>query len=256
MANTNVAKKAEAKLPALSLDMMESDAHSGLENIQQDDLATPRLKVLMALSPEVQDESVPNAKPGLIYNTVTNELYDGAKGIRVLPCAYQRQYVEWADRGQGTGAPINVYESTSDILTKTTRDENRKDRLENGNYVETCGNHFILLVNDDGDSSPAVITMKSTQLKKSRKWNSMMLNVKLKGKSGLFTPPSYSHFYRLKAVKEKNDKGNWHGWEVSREEQVTDANLYQIAKSFAESVNKGERSVKYEEEVTKTDVPF
>ena len=57
-------------------------------------------------------------------------------------------------------------------------------------------------------------------------------------------------------VKEKNDKGNWHGWEVSREERVTDANLYQIAKSFAESVNKGERSVKYEEEVTKTDVPF
>ena len=255
MANSNVAKKENA-VPALNISLMEQDASSGLENISQEDLATPRLKVLMALSPEVQDESVPGAKPGLIYNTVTNELYDGAKGIRVLPCAYQRQYVEWADRGQGTGAPINVFESTSDILTKTTRDDNRKDRLENGNYVETCGNHFILLVNDDGDSSPAVITMKSTQLKKSRKWNSMMLNVKLKGKSGLFTPPSYSHFYRLKAVKEKNDKGNWHGWEVSREEQVTDANLYQIAKSFAESVNKGERSVKYEEEVNKTDVPL
>ncbi len=91
-------------------------------------------------------------------------------------------------------------------LLKQLETKNRKDRLENGNYVETCGNHFILLVNDDGDSSPAVITMKSTQLKKSRKWNSMMLNVKLKGKSGLFTPPSYSHFYRLKAVKEKMTK--------------------------------------------------
>ena len=91
MANTNVAKKAEAKLPALSLDMMESDAHSGLENIQQDDLATPRLKILMQLSPEL--EELENAKAGMIYNTVTNELYDGSKGIRVLPCAYQRQYV-------------------------------------------------------------------------------------------------------------------------------------------------------------------
>ena len=100
MANTNVAKKAEAKLPALSLDMMESDAHSGLENIQQDDLATPRLKILMQLSPEL--EEMENAKAGMIYNTVTNELYDGSKGIRVLPCAYQRQYVEWADRRQGS----------------------------------------------------------------------------------------------------------------------------------------------------------
>ena len=74
----------------------------------------------------------------MVFNTVTNELYDGSKGIRVLPCAYQRQYVEWADRGQGSGAPINVYDASSDILTKTTRDENNKDRLENGNYVETC----------------------------------------------------------------------------------------------------------------------
>ena len=81
MANNNVAKKQESKLPALSLDMMESDAHSGLENIQQDDLATPRLKILMQLSPEL--EEMENAKAGMIYNTVTNELYDGSKGIRV-----------------------------------------------------------------------------------------------------------------------------------------------------------------------------
>ncbi len=81
MANNNVAKKAETKLPALSLDMMESDAHGGLENIQQDDLATPRLKILMQLSPEL--EEMENAKAGMIYNTVTNELYDGSKGIRV-----------------------------------------------------------------------------------------------------------------------------------------------------------------------------
>ena len=187
MANTNVAKKAEAKLPALSLDMMESDAHSGLENIQQDDLATPRLKILMQLSPEL--EEMENAKAGMIYNTVTNELYDGSKGIRVLPCAYQRQYVEWADRGQGSGAPINVYDASSDILTKTTRDENNKDRLETS--------------------------------------------------------------------KEGNDKGSWYGWEISREEQLGDANLYSIAKTFAESVSKGEVKVKYEEEST-TDqkVPF
>ena len=254
MANTNVAKKAEAKLPALSLDMMESDAHSGLENIQQDDLATPRLKILMQLSPELDE--LENAKAGMIYNTVTNELYDGSKGIRVLPCAYQRQYVEWADRGQGSGAPINVYDASSDILTKTTRDENNKDRLENGNYIETCGDHYVVII-PNGHSSEAIITMKATQLKKSRKWNSMLLNLKINGKNGLFTPPSYSHFYRLKTSKEGNDKGSWYGWEISREEQLGDANLYSIAKTFAESVTKGEVKVKYEEETTNDQkVPF
>jgi len=255
MAKADVVKKEESQLPALSLDLMEGDAFSGLENISQDDLATPRLKVLMQLSPELED--LEGAKAGMIFNTVTNELYDGTKGISVLPCAYQRQYVEWADRGQGSGAPINVYDASSDILTKTTRDENNKDRLENGNYIETCGNHYILLVGENGDATPALLTMKATQLKKSRKWNSMLLNLKLNGKNGLFTPPSYSHYYRLKTMKEGNDKGNWYGWEISRESQLEDANLYNVAKAFAESVSKGDIKVKYEEESTTADkVPF
>tara|TARA_R100000664_G_scaffold33137_2_gene49490 strand:+ start:1012 stop:1797 length:786 start_codon:yes stop_codon:yes gene_type:complete len=256
-ANTNsVAKKEESKLPALNLETMELDASSGLENISQDDLATPRLKVLMQLSPEL--EELENAKAGMIFNTVTSELYDGSKGIRVLPCAYQRQYVEWADRGQGSGAPINVFDASSDVLTKTTRDDNNKDRLSNGNYVETCGNHYVLLITDEGDATPALITMKATQLKKSRKWNSMLLNLKLKGKNGLFTPPSYSHYYRLKTVKEGNDKGNWYGWEISREDQLQDTNYYSMAKTFAESVSKGEVKVKYEQETATDDqkVPF
>ena len=67
MANANVAKKEESQLPALSLDLMEGDAHSGLENISQDDLATPRLKVLMQLSPEL--EELEGAKAGMIFNT-------------------------------------------------------------------------------------------------------------------------------------------------------------------------------------------
>jgi hypothetical protein len=61
----------------------------------------------------------------------------------------------------------------------------------------------------------------------------------------------------LKTSKEGNDKGSWYGWEIGREEQLGDANLYNIAKSFAESVVKGEVKVKYEEESTESkDVPF
>ena len=258
MANTNVAKKPQAKLPSLSLDMIESDASNGLENITSDDQAIPRLKILMQLSPELDELRDEGAKPGDIYNTVTEEWYDGTKGLRVLPSAYKRQYVEWADRGQGSGAPINVYDASSDILTKTTRDENNKDRLENGNYIETCGDHYVVII-PNGHSSEAIITMKATQLKKSRKWNSMLLNLKIKNSKGVsFAPPSYSHYYLLKTVKEGNDKGSWYGWEIGREEQLGDANLYSIAKTFAESVGKGEVNVKYEEESAKDDqkVPF
>ena len=50
--------------------------------------------------------------------------------------------------------------------------------------------------------------MKATQLKVSRKWNSMMMGIKMQGKNGLFTPPTYSHIYSLKPVQMSNDKGH------------------------------------------------
>ena len=171
--NGKAVTKKESTLPA---SFLEQDAVGGLEGVSNEDLATPRLKILMQLSPEL--ESNEKARAGMIFNTVTGEVYDGKVGILVLPCAFQRQYVEWEERGQGSGAPVSGHGADSDILQKVTRDQSNKDRLENGNYVETCANHFVLLLDKELKSgSPALITMKSTQLKKSRRWNSMMMNL-------------------------------------------------------------------------------
>jgi hypothetical protein len=98
--------------------------------------------------------------------------------------------------------------------------------------------------------------MKSTQLKISRKWNSMMQSIKLKGKNGLFTPASFSHIYNLKTVQQSNDKGTWFGWEVSKVEQVTDASMYQQAKAFSDSVSKGDIQVKHGDNSNKTNSPI
>jgi hypothetical protein len=92
--------------------------------------------------------------------------------------------------------------------------------------------------------------MKSTQLKKSRKWNSMMMSVKLDGKNGKFTPPMYSQMYRLTVVTESNDRGKWHGWEIERVGTIEDQGLYGAAKGFAESINAGQVKVKFEGDET------
>ena len=94
--------------------------------------------------------------------------------------------------------------------------------------------------------STALISMKATQLKISRKWNSMMMGLKLQGKNGLFTPPTYSHIYNLKTVQMSNDKGTWFGWDVSQVGPFSDKGVYQIAKNFAEKNSKGLVKVKPE----------
>jgi hypothetical protein len=219
----------------------ESVAKAGLESVSQEDLATPRLKILQKMSPDL--DNVDGAKAGMILDTVNSKVYDGAKGILLLPVAYQRQYVEWQDRGQGSGSPVAVYDANSDILGKTTRDDQKKDRLPNGNYVETAANHFVIVVEDEknGVGQPALITLKSTQLKKSRKWNSMMLNIKLQGSKGPFTPPMYSHLYRLTTTQEGNDFGKWFGIEIEKEKMLENRDLFNVAKEFADSVTKGEK---------------
>ena len=247
----DIVKKQEAG--ALASNMFEADADKGSQNMTQDDLALPFLKVLGQLSPEVNKRDgkyVEGAEPGMILNSVTNEVFDGTKGVQVLPVFYERKYVEWADRGDSKGAPVAIHNAESDIVSTTTRDKSFKDRLPNGNYLENTANHFVIVLGKSPQS--ALISMKATQLKISRKWNSMMMGIKLQGKNGLFTPPTYSHIYNLKTVQMSNDKGTWFGWDVSKVGPIEDKSVYENAKSFAEKVGKGAVQVKPEnQEATK-----
>ena len=242
---------------AVAVNMFEADADKGSQNMTQEDLALPFLKVLGQLSPEVNKRDgkyVEGAEPGMILNTVTNEVFDGTKGIDVLPVFYERKYVEWQDRGEGKGAPVAIHDASSDIMSQTTRDKSFKDRLPNGNYLENTANHYVVVLGDSPQT--ALISMKATQLKISRKWNSIMMGIKLNGKNGLFTPPTYSHIYNLKTVQMSNDKGTWFGWEVSKVGPVEDQGVYGIAKSFAEQVGKGDVQVKHGSDESKTDSPY
>ena len=243
---------AEKKTAGLPTNMFEDDAAKGLGKIGQEDLALPFLKILGQLSPEVNKRDgkyVEGAEPGMIFNSVSGELYDGVKGIDVIPAFYKLEYIEWKDRGEGPGAPVAIYDSSSDIMSKTKPDANYKDRLPNGNYIEKTASHFVIILGDN--PSTALISMKSTQLKISRKWNSMMNGLKLKGKNGLFTPASFSHIYKLKTTQMSNDKGTWFGWEVSKVGPVTDGSLYQQAKTFSENISKGSVKAKHGEEKPK-----
>ena len=244
-----VAEKKSAGLPS---NIFEEDAAKGLGKIGQEDLALPFLKILGQLSPEVNKRDgkyVEGAEPGMIFNSVSGDLYDGVKGIDVIPCFYKLEYIEWKDRGEGPGAPVAIYDSSSDIMSKTKADASYKDRLPNGNYIEKTASHFVIV---SGDSpSTALISMKSTQLKISRKWNSMMSGIKMKGANGMFTPASFSHIYKLKTTQMSNDKGTWFGWEVSKVGPVTEKGLYDQAKGFSDSISKGSVKAKHGEDKPK-----
>jgi hypothetical protein len=244
-------------LPAIS--MFEEDAHKGMEQMGADDFALPFIRILGDLSPQVKKskaEYIEGARPGMLFNTVSKKLYDGEKGVQVIPCYYKREYVEWTDRGEGSGAPVAVHPANTDLLNQVQRDGMGKDRLPNGNYLENTASYYVIVLSDDGSAETALITMKSTGLKTSRQWNSMISSIKLQGKNGLFTPAMYSHTYHLTTVERSNNKGTWNTWSIEKVGPVEDAAVYKQAKEFADSVSKGDVQAKHSSEESEDKVPF
>ena len=231
-----VAIKKEAELPSTIL--FEDDAASGFENVKTQSLALPILKLLQNGSGEAQKRNqsyVEDAEPGMFLNIVTKKLYDGAKGIEVIPCHYKLEYQEWADFGTGSNRPENIYADNSEILSKTTKDGSGKDRLDNGNYILTVGQHYVLIV--DGDSiEQALVSMSSSQGKISRGWNSMMLSITFNGKNGPYNPSSFSHSYKLTSVLNSGKGNQWYGYNVTKIGPVKDSSLYERAKKFYTSL--------------------
>ena len=88
-----------------------------------------------------------------------------------------------------------------------------------------------------------------------------MRSVKMKDARGdLFTPPRFSHVWKLETVPEENKNGSWHGWQISKDSVVSDPSIYAEAKLFAESIIAGQVNVKHVREDEKNssddDTPF
>ena len=246
---TAVADKKASEVVVFDSAIFEQDQGLGLENLGREDLALPFLKVLSRQDPILDD--LDEAKAG--------DTYKGKEGCRVIPCVYQRRYIEWAPLGKGTGAPINIFTPDEERPKTERSSEDNKEYVVGGTgtYLEETHQHFVVILNKDGSTQTALITMKSTQMKKSRKWNSMIQSRVMTGANGSFTPPRFSHIYNLKTVSEENSKGSWHGWEVSLDGPIEDAGLYKTAKAFAQSIMKGEVTVKVEaEEQNSSDIPW
>ena len=120
--STLVAVKAPASTALTLSDMdLESFANMGMEEMTAEDLSVPYLRILAQLSPQVNKRDgayVQGAEAGMIFNTVSNEVYDGEQGILVVPCYFNRRLVEWKPRASGGGL-VASYDGGHPIKTTT-----------------------------------------------------------------------------------------------------------------------------------------
>ena len=248
---SEVAKKKTAEVVKIDQSIFEVDAGLGNSEVDSEVLSIPFLKT--NLSNTIQEENRGCLK-GDLYNTVDGQIYDGKKGILVIPCHFQRRWIQWSPIDDDQRAPIAIFEKASDCPPTERLKKDEKDNKDylldgSGHYVEETHQHYVLICKDDGTLDAVMIAMKSTSLKASRNWNALIKTRRFPKSDGTsFNPPRFSHIYRLNTVMQSNGTMSYPVWNAKLEKQVSNINAYNEAKMFQQSIQKGEVEVKHEQE--------
>lgn len=237
------------------------DAGAGYEGQTADDMLVPFLTVLQGLSPQVQEEDT-NFKVGQLFNTVSQEAFDGKKGVEVIPLASQHVFVEWTPRDQGGGF-VKVHDLDSPTVAEA-RENSPKFGKFNTAYNddnEPIGNDLVetyylyaLTVDGDDPGSLVVIAFTSTKIKVFKRWNTRVKMFSLQTEGGKVTPPLFAHKVRITTAKDKNNKGEFFNFvldpatdgDLTRSLIAPGTPLIEFAKQMREQVIGGTVKAAYE----------
>ena len=241
---------AETKATAMStFDDNLLSGGTGLEETTTEDFAIPFIRVLQPMSPQLQKQHgsyVQGASAGDLYNTVTGEAHDGEKGILIVPCAYNKKYIEWVPREKGGGL-VNANHDIS-ILSNCTRDpESRRYYTPEGNEIVETAQFFVLIDQKGKAPQQAVLAFTSTQLGVSRKWLTMLRMARVQNSKGeSVEAPMFAYTYRLTTTTQSNDKGSWNAYSINQE-KATEMSIAMAAKDFMGAARSGDVAVKEEQ---------
>ncbi len=188
----------------------------GFENQTAADLAIPFLAILQGLSPQVKEVDqggIEGARPGMIFNTVTEEMKPGKEGVLFVPAMTQHVFVEWVPRDAGGGF-VAVHDPQSEIVTaaKSDAEEFGKYKVGENDLVETFYVYGVAVSEDpEGPAELAILAFTSTKIKIYKRWNTKLSMFTLPKKGGgKMRPPMFAHLTRVSSSFEKNNKGEFY----------------------------------------------
>lgn len=244
-AGTELAKTAEAGLPAELMGMMEQDAGRGISD-NPNDVGIPFISTLQDLSPQVKkrdEKYIEGAEVGMLFNSVTSELYP--HGVEFIPVYYESCHVEWIPRDSGGGF-VGKHPWDTPLLGHVQPNPAGKGppRLPSGNdLVETRYWYgFFRPLDAEGNTlggtrwEPGVFAFSSTGLKRSREWVGQTKRHLIPGTEKV--APLFSHVYTVVPALEKNASGEWFLPRATSGRWVT-GDEYNAARTYAEQAEAG-----------------
>lgn len=237
-----------------STDLVASDddffaeGGGGLEDFQQSDFLIPYVRIIQALSKELQKNHakfIKDAEQGFFVNSATRKLISGEKGFIAVPVGFAHRYMAWRPNNAGP-----AYDMGDDPtkFNATTQDDKGKRFDEEGNELSDALQFFTLLINPETfEWEVAVLNFTGSQAKKGRGWATTIHNRMERFPPGharagqLFRPNIWFYSYKITTVPESNDQGSWYGFLIDEGPKVKDLTngreIYQAATELRKRID-------------------
>lgn len=228
------AKTGEAQVPAY----IKQGQARGNENVTTQDLQLPRIDVLQALSPQTKkskDEYIDGAEEGMLFNTLTGELFES---VSFTPVSFVKRYLVWVDRAKDSAGGLRGVFDTEAEAIRFVESSDDESKLE---VVDTA-EHLVLL--DDG--TEIILSMSKSKMKVSRKFNSL---VRLNGGD------RFARRYKLSSVLDEGPKGEYYNFSVVNDGFPSE-DVYRKAEQLYTSIAMGETTQAVGNYDTESDVEY
>jgi hypothetical protein len=234
-------------------EFMKGMQGKGTEGLSDNALTPPRIKLMQALSPEL--EEMDSLKPGAWLNNIT--MTDYGTSVKIIPCFMTEAYMLFAPRVPGaTGGLLarsndGIHWSPSDATFEVTVDKKgRKAVWKTTDLVSQSGlaawgtsdpddknsppaaSHLIncvVLLADYPDEGPMVLSFTRSSLK---------IGKKFAGNLKLSRVPSFGRVFDLTSLKVSGPSGEYYEPRVAALGFVDNTSLFNAAMDIYQSASK------------------
>lgn len=212
----------------------------------QGDIADPSTRVrpfiyiAQSTSPAVEvankDAYIEGIQIGDLYNSALRTIY--GKNMRVIPCYFSHTYVHFGNKDTDPGYK-GTYLTTDEFVVNAHRNEKGWIEMADGSELTEAYAYFVLVETENGWQE-AVFSLRSSQIKKAKEWNTKMLALRNPSKQVV---PMYGAIWNISTIKESKEVAGkpayWFGIKIGSADIIGDINIYKNSQTYARLAQAG-----------------
>lgn len=200
----------------------------GTENIGADDVKPPALKIAQSGSPEIKrheaEKYIDGLREGELFNSTTREIYGEGPVRLIFVNQLGHRHVEFEPGNTGVVLDFNVPDGDPRTLFTAGVKDGKPVRIKP--VATKFYDYLVLVIPGEGENDLGelmTLSLKSTQLKKAVRLNTLLKGSKV---------PSFAHLFEATPVPEKAGQYNIYGWKFEPAGWVSEAQYNHASEIF------------------------